>query len=221
MPLAFNAAYYRVLRERFVLWHLALTLGLLGQCVLESGILGMGVAMPLPVYARLGIVSFGISVAAAAGFSAAFIEPGKLHPALRRSLYHTAAGVMILSLIHAYLPNLLRPIHSAAYYAAFIPVLVLFVVAMADAWRRGSRAVRFQLIGWAPFVGVGLVRIATLLLPGWNQNDAMQLYYFAMVGRKRSHLARRRGPLHDDKASARPARSIARSRSSACRSATT
>ena len=181
MPLAFNAAYYRVLRERFVLWHLALTLGLLGQCMLESGILGMGIAMPLPIYARLGIVSFGISVAAAAGFAAAFIEPGKLHPALRRSLYVAAMGVTVISMIHAFLPNLLRPVHTAAYYAAFIPVLVLFVIAMADAWRRGSRAVRFQLIGWAPFVAVGVVRIATLLLPGWEQNDAMPLYYLAMV----------------------------------------
>lgn len=38
MPLIFNAAFYRALREPFVLWHSALTLSLLITIVVSSGL---------------------------------------------------------------------------------------------------------------------------------------------------------------------------------------
>lgn len=181
MPLAFNAAYYRVLRERFVLWHLVLTLSLLTQCLLNSGIIGNFVPLSLAVHARAGILSFGFGVAAAAGFCAAFIEPGKMHPMLRRGLYWAACGVAGLTLIQALLPDFMREIRTPIYYASFAPVLLLFLVAMADAARRRSRAVRYQLIGWAPFIFVGLVRIVTMLVPAMPQDEALPLFHIAMV----------------------------------------
>jgi diguanylate cyclase (GGDEF)-like protein len=181
MPLAFNAAYYRVLRERFVLWHMAVSAGLLVQCLLTSGLVGNFVSLPVPVHARLVILSFAISVAAAAAFCASFIEPRKLHPRLRIGLYIAAAQVLIVSLVHAFLPNFLRSVQTPLYYASFIPVLALFVAAMADASKRGSRAVRYQVVGWLPFMAVGIIRIVTMLSTSFAQNEAMNLFYVAMV----------------------------------------
>ena len=181
MPLAFNAAYFRVLRERFVLWHLAVTSGLLVQCLLTSGIVGHFIDVPIPLYRSLVTLSFGVSVAAAAGFCASFIEPRKLDPRLRIALYVVAAQVLVISLVHSILPPFLGPSQSMVYYLSFIPVLVVLCLAMADAWRRGSRAARYQVVGWTPFLLVGAIRIATMLMPSLDQNEVMDLFYVAMV----------------------------------------
>lgn len=181
MPLAFNAAYFRVLRERFVLWHLAVSLGLLLQCLLTSGIVGHFIDVPIPVYRSLVTVSFGISAAAAAAFCASFIEPRKLDRRLRLALFVVAAQVLAVAVIHGLLPPFLGPLQSKLYYASFLPVVAVFCLVMADAWRRGSRAVRYQIIGWAPFIMVGLVRIVTMLTPTLPQSEAMDLFYIAMV----------------------------------------
>ncbi len=181
MPLAFNAAYFRVLRERFVLWHLVVTVGLLAQCLLTSGIIGHFFDLPIDVHRILLTVSFGISIAAAAAFCAAFIEPRKLHPRLRTALYVVAVQVTAVTAAHALLPQGLGPLRSMLYYGSYIPVLVVFTLAMADGWRRGSRAVRYQVIGWAPFIVVGVVRIVTMLSPTLEPNEAMDLFHIAMV----------------------------------------
>jgi diguanylate cyclase (GGDEF)-like protein len=181
MPLAFNVAYYRVLRERFVLWHLALSLALLLQCLLSSGIATHLVPIPVPLRAVLGTLTFGIGVALAAAFCAAFIEPRKLDPRLRRALYASAVWIALCTVLHAAFPYVGRGFQTPVYYACFAPALVVFCAVMADAWRRGSRAVRYQAVGWAPFVTVGLIRLVTMLYPGAAQNEAMGLFYLAMV----------------------------------------
>jgi hypothetical protein len=38
----------------------------------------------------------------------------------------------------------LWPIHSTVYTAAFVPVLAIFMLSIADALQRGSRAARFE-----------------------------------------------------------------------------
>lgn len=181
MPLAFNAAYYRVLNESFVLWHLVVTMALLVQCLLNTGILSHFIAIPVPIYATIGTLSFGCGVAAAAAFGASFIEPRKLDPTLRQLLYVGGAQVLIVTILHVLFPQLARPIQTPLYYATFVPVLILFCVVMGDAWRHGSRAVRYQLIGWTPFLVVGIIRIVTMLTPSLENDNAMGLFYLAMV----------------------------------------
>lgn len=181
MPLAFNIAYWRVLREKFVLWHLALSLALFTNCLLSSGIVTHLVAIPVPVRALLGTLSFGLGVAFAAAFCAAFIEPRKLAPRLRSGLYGAAAWIAICTLLHVAFPYVGRAWQTSLYYVSFAPVLALFCIVIVDAWRRGSRAVQYQAIGWAPFIVVGAVRMVTMLHPGFAQSEAMGLFYLAMV----------------------------------------
>ncbi len=181
MPLFFNAAYYRVLREKFVLWHLAVTTSLLLQCLLTSGVLAHFFAIPVPVFARTSILSFCLAVASAAAFCAAFIEPRKLDPRLRTGLYLAAVQVVAVSLFHTFLPNAFRASQTAIYYASFLPVLVIFVAVLIDASRRGSRAVRYQIVAWFPFLVMGVIRIVTMLVPALRHDEAMDLFYAAMV----------------------------------------
>ncbi|ODS56817.1 MAG: diguanylate cyclase [Agrobacterium sp. SCN 61-19] len=181
MPLIFNAAFYRALRQSFVLWHSALTLSMLMTIVVTSGLAVVFFDPPPMMLSAMTTLIFGLTISAGVMFTHSFIEQGKLHPLLRRILPYCAAWAIFLSLFHASFPFVARPVQSAVYTAAFAPVLAVFLVSMIDALRRGSRAARFQAIGYAPLILVGLIRIVTGVVPGLPSTDAMLLFYFGCM----------------------------------------
>lgn len=63
------------------------------------------------------------------------------------------------------------------YTAAFAPVVVIFILSVADALRRGSRAAKFQAVGYMPMILAGSVRLVTGVVPWLQSNDAMLLFY--------------------------------------------
>jgi len=180
MPLMFNAAFYRILHERFVLWHSALAVTLLLSIVVSSG-LAFYAGLPVMVLNAANTVLFGLSVGAAGMFARSFIEPGKLHPLLRRALPAAGAWAVIVSTLHAGFPFALRPIQSTLYYWAYTPVLAAYLGMLADALRRGSRAARFQAVGWAPMIAVCFVRLISGLVPSIPSADGMLLFYAGCV----------------------------------------
>ena len=176
-PLIFNAAFYRILREPFVLWHSALTLSLLMTVLVSSGLSVVFFDPPAMTLSWMTTLLFGVTIASAARFTHSFIEPGLMHPVLRRLLNYCAAWALFLSAFHAAFPFVARPIQSSVYTAAFAPVLVVFILSMIDALRLGSRAARFQAAGYAPLVVVGLTRLVTGVIPWFNSTDAMLVFY--------------------------------------------
>lgn len=181
MPLLFNVAFYRVLHEPFVLWHATLTISLLLTIVVSSGIAVVLFDPPAMTLSWMTTVIFGLTVASGAMFTHSFIEPGRLHPFLRRALLYCAAWAMFLSIFHAVFPFVARPVQSTVYTAAFAPVLAIFVLSVADALRRGSRAAKFQAVGYVPVIVAGLIRLVTGVLPSLESNDAMLLFYVGCV----------------------------------------
>ncbi len=181
MPLIFNAAFYRILREPFVLWHSMLTISLLLTIVVSSGLAVVLFDPPAMTLSWMTTVIFGLTVASGAMFTYSFVEPDRMHPRLRQALVYCAVWAMFLSTSHAAFPFVGRPVQSMLYTAAFAPVIVIFVLALVDALRRGSRAAKFQAIGYTPMVLVGLVRLATGLVPALQTNDAMPLFYIGCV----------------------------------------
>ncbi len=181
MPLIFNAAFYRALRETFVLWHTALTFSLLATILVTSGLSVLLFDPPAMTLSWMTTVIFGMTVASGAMFTHSFVEPGRMHPWLRRALPWCAAWAIVLSVFHAAFPFVARPIQSSAYTAAFAPVLALFMLSMIDAWRRGSRAARYQAIGYLPMVVVGLIRLVTGIVPWLPSTDATLLFYAGCV----------------------------------------
>lgn len=181
MPLLFNAAFYRVLREPFVLWHATLTISLLLTIVVSSGLAVVLFDPPAMTLSWMTTIIFGITVASGAMFTYSFIEPGRLHPILRRALLGCAAWATFLSIVHAAFPFVARPVQSTVYTAAFAPILAIFILSVADALRRGSRAAKFQAIGYVPVIVVGAVRLVTGVLPWLESTDAMLLFYVGCV----------------------------------------
>ncbi|SFB14115.1 diguanylate cyclase (GGDEF) domain-containing protein [Rhizobium sp. NFR07] len=177
MPLIFNAAFYRILREPFVLWHSALTISLLLTILISSGIAVVLFDPPAMILSWMTTVIFGLTVASGAMFTYSFIEPGYMHPLLRKALLYCAAWAILLSTFHAAFPFVARPIQSTVYTAAFAPIIVIFILAVADALWRGSRAAKFQAVGYIPVIMAGLVRLVTGVVPWLESNDAMFLFY--------------------------------------------
>jgi diguanylate cyclase (GGDEF)-like protein len=177
MPLIFNAAFYRILREPFVLWHSVLTLSLLTTILVTSGLSVILFDPPAMMLSWMTTLIFGITIASGAMFTYSFIEPGRMHPVLRRLLPYCAAWAIFLSVFHAAFPFVARPAQSSAYTAAFAPVLAVFILSMIDALRRGSRAAKFQAVGYTPMVLVGLIRLVTGVVPWLHSIDAMLLFY--------------------------------------------
>lgn len=177
MPLIFNAAFYRILREPFVLWHSALTLSLLMTILVSSGLSVVFFDPPAMSLSWMTTMLFGMTIASGAMFTYSFIEPGLLHPVLRRLLAYCAVWGLFLSAFHASFPFVARPVQSSAYTAAFAPVILVFILSMFDALRRGSRAAKFQAVGYAPMVVVGLIRLVTGVIPWFDSLDAMLLFY--------------------------------------------
>lgn len=181
MPLIFNAAFYRTLREPFVLWHSVLTFSLLMTIFVTSGLSVIFFDPPAETLSWMTTLIFGITIGSGSMFTYSFIEPGKIHPILRRILPYCAAWALILSVVHATFPFIARPLQSTAYTAAFAPVLGVFVFSVVDSLCRGSRAARFQAIGYAPLALVGLIRLVTGLAPWLFSADALLLFYFGCM----------------------------------------
>lgn len=177
MPLIFNVAFYRILREPFVLWHSLLTIALLLTILVSSGLAVVLFDPPAMTLSWMTTVIFGLTVASGAMFTHSFIEPGLMHPLLRRALPYCAVWALFLSAFHAAFPFVGRSFQSTIYTAAFAPVIVVFLLSVSDAVRRGSRAAKFQAIGYMPIIVAGLVRLISGIVSGLHSNDAMLLFY--------------------------------------------
>ncbi|GGC37692.1 hypothetical protein GCM10011371_26460 [Novosphingobium marinum] len=163
VPLVFNFAFYRVLREKFLLWHAVAVVFMLIQTLVSSGLINRFADLSLKELCLISATSFSAGIVAAAYFSADLIEPGKLDPVHRLLMRLLAPWIAVFTAFYLFADGPLRPYATPAYYAAFIPVLVLFVWIMAVAARRGSRAVRFQIAAWSPIMIVGVVRVGSAL----------------------------------------------------------
>ncbi|MBW8784159.1 MAG: diguanylate cyclase [Novosphingobium sp.] len=160
-PLVFNLAFFRVLRERFLLWHTAAALCMIVQTLVTSGVINRFAALSLGTLCQLSAWSFAGGIVAAALFSADLIEPGNLDPRHRRLLAATALWIPGWTAFYLFADGPFRSLSAPLYYASFVVVLVLLASVMVVALRRGSRAVKFQIVAWLPFMIMGVVRVAS------------------------------------------------------------
>lgn len=163
MPLLFNVAFYRVLRERFLLWHALSTVFMLAQTLITSGLVNRFAEFSLHALSFTSSLTFAGGIIAASLFSADLIEAGKIDPHHRRLLRSVWLWVVPWTLFYLLADGPLRPVAAPLYLASFLPLMALFVWVMVIAKRRGSRAVDFQLAAWLPLMVTGLIRIASSL----------------------------------------------------------
>ncbi|MCB2059185.1 MAG: diguanylate cyclase [Novosphingobium sp.] len=161
VPLVFNIAFYRVLRQSFVLWHALAVLMMLTQTFVTSGLINRFVKLPLDQICAISAFSWGFGVVAGALFSVDLIEPGKLDPLHKRLMRGLALWIPAWTCFYLFAGGGLRALASPLYFASFIPVLGLFIWVMTVAKLRGSRAVNFQIAAWTPIMVAGTIRMVS------------------------------------------------------------
>ena len=70
---------------------------------------------------------------------------------------------------------------ASVYYASFLPFIALLGWTMTTAAMRGSRTVWFQIVGWAPLITMGIVRIASMLGATDAPMGLMTLQHFSIA----------------------------------------
>lgn len=181
VPLFINVAFYSALPERYVIWHLVMVAAMLVQAAFATGFIHLA-ADPGPLMEwRASNIAFAAMAGGALMFAVTFIEAGKLDPRLRRAAKILAPVIWTVGVISCVREEVLRPYSAPAMHAAVGVTIIVIAVMMTDAWRRGSRAVRFQIVGWTPVMAIGTYRIASYLIPALHPTEAIVLYQLALA----------------------------------------
>ncbi|MEP3051877.1 MAG: diguanylate cyclase [Erythrobacter sp.] len=181
IPIALDSAFLFALKESFLAWHIALSLGFASVLAARANLFGLVVDMPADILRITLIMTMGITVSFALMFTRAYIEKGRLPDWLNRAIPYLAVWSFAISAIHAASFEFLRPLGGNFHsFGIAVPTFAL-AYAMFAAWRNGSRAVRFQLIGWVPLFLASLIQIITHVFPIGIQQDAMPIQYIGVL----------------------------------------
>jgi diguanylate cyclase len=143
----YNLAFFAVLQESFLLLQ-AVRVILLVAMVISLSSLPLGPWLSNEGLARQVLINvlFDSSVAIVGLFLRVFLEPGMLSPRLRALLLWQAA--LVATTTPAMLLSPCPPLYMAFRNVTLVAVLLLLVVALAQAIARGSRTARFQALAW-------------------------------------------------------------------------
>ncbi|MCF4129773.1 GGDEF domain-containing protein [Methylobacterium sp. SyP6R] len=143
LPIAYNAAFFVILRERFLLWDTARILTLVALTLCLSS-LPLGPLLEAESVARqvaINVLFDGV-IALMGPFLGTLLEPGTLPAGFRKALVRLPVAVALTT--PAMLLDPCPPAYRAFRDVVLVAILVLYCTALGLALARGSRAARFQ-----------------------------------------------------------------------------
>lgn len=160
VPMIYNLAFFSVLREHFMLWHIGMGVGIIGYAIFSGGfVYYLAPEIALPTRWTLNMWSIALGVAASAMFCRTFLEPGKVSPIILRAIDVAAILILFTTATVTLGGPPLRVIGQKIYLLAFAPATTLFAIAIVQALFRGSRAARFQAVAWSALILCAFDRI--------------------------------------------------------------
>ena len=174
VPLIFNLALFRALRDRFLLWHTGLAAFMLGHTLLASGLLALFMPVAVSTAALLIPVMFCGGAACVLMLISDFIEPEKLPPRYRRALAFAAVWVLLDAAFLMATIDWLQGRGLAIYLANWLVVAAVLFVTVGSALRGGSRSAKFLAASLLPLILTGLWQIGESLLG--DQTEPMLLF---------------------------------------------
>lgn len=164
VPIVYDLFFYRILRARFMVWHLGMTAGTLMYVLFNSGLILLGIPNMESAF-RFGMifVAMSLTLVGTAQFSLQLLEDDKVAPRLRISLLWSVtinlviAGLILLDL------EVLRGFVVSAYLVSVVPISALMVAFLVSALARGSRAAVFLTVAYSGLVLAGLIQIVASL----------------------------------------------------------
>lgn len=174
VPLIFNLALFRALRDRFLLWHTGLVAFMLGHTLLTSGLLPLIMPVPVGTVAMLVPVMFCGGAACVLMLIRDFIEPDMLRLRYRRALVFAAGWVLFDAAFFVTTIDWLQGRGLAIYLANWLVVAAVLFVTIGSALRGGSRSAKFLAASLLPLVVAGLWQIGESVLG--DQTEPMLLF---------------------------------------------
>ena len=156
--IAYNAAFFALLRERFLIWQSARTLSYFLLTILLSP-LAMGTFLPPDSFDRqIGInLLFDLGIVLSGPFLRSYLEPGMIGRRHYQLLGWPPALILLTT------PAVLMSDPPFLYFAVrnllFTAMLVAAISAVVVAIRRGSRTARYQVLAWSGIIGVMAVSL--------------------------------------------------------------
>lgn len=174
VPLIFNLALFRALRDRFLLWHTGLAAFMLGHTLLASGLLPLFMPVAVGTAAMLIPAMFCGGAACVLMLISDFIEPDKLAPRYRRALALAAVWVLLNAAFLLATIDWLQGRGLAIYLANWLVVPAVLFVTIGSALRGGSRSAKFLAASLLPLIVTGLWQIGESVLG--DQTEPMLLF---------------------------------------------
>lgn len=161
MPLVYDLLFFRILRARFMLWHLAMTAATLAFTLVNSGLVVIlwpdipSSARNWSIYLTTSLIMLG-----SARFLLGILDKDKVPVRIGRALTISALVNLAVALLVGFELEALRMRIADLYFASVLPVIAATAAVIASALTRGSRSA--SVLAWA-YAGLMLVGVAQIL----------------------------------------------------------
>ncbi len=159
-PLMFDVNFFLVLRERFIVMHAYMAFAMVLYVLFAGGLMPLFLKTSVAVMAVGAALTWVIGISASAFFMLSFLERNAMPQWLRQTVYWTGWWTLTVIGFAALQFRWTQPFDNQLYFLAFIPVIAIYVLAIATALWRGSRAVRFIAVAWVPLLIAAAERLA-------------------------------------------------------------
>ncbi|WP_379550772.1 GGDEF domain-containing protein [Qipengyuania sp. DGS5-3] len=179
IPLIYDAIFYRILRERFILLHAAMVAAMLGFALTSSSLAPILFAgFPSDIIGRFNIMAFATSTIFALLFAAWFIE--RRYRSEKMQIWYAGLAIVILILTGLAVISGLAPrlADNTGYLLAFFIPAFALLITVALAIGKGSKVahwVAFGLCGTLAAGGVVLLQYFGMIEPHIGPNGLVLL----------------------------------------------
>ncbi|WP_454598820.1 diguanylate cyclase [Qipengyuania sp. SM2507] len=182
LPLIYDLLFYRILRQRFVLWHLGMVGAMTCYTLLQSGLIFELVPdLELGLRWRATALAFVLALSSAVMVVRGLIEDRLLSRGMNAALIVAALIPILVKIVALLGGEALRITVNAWLMASLIPSAAIVAIAVAVALARGSRGARWAAMGLSVLMAVGSLRLLVglgLLEFGFALEDSV---FVAMV----------------------------------------
>lgn len=160
VPIIYDLLFFRVLRARFMLWHLAMTAGTLLYVLFNSGLILVMVPDIPSLYRYAGVyIAMSVTIIGLARFSVLVMEEGTVPARLRQALTWFAVANLAIALLIPVDSEALRMRIVDLYLLSALPAMVALIAVLAAALKRGSRAAAFLTGAYAGLIVAGAAQV--------------------------------------------------------------
>lgn len=160
LPLLFDITFFVVLRERFVLVHAVMVIGMMSYVMFAGGLVSVLVTLPVAMMAIMAPLAWSIACGAALVFLTMFLERGALSAGMQRLTFWVGIWTMIVPSFFALQFHATQAFDDTAYFLTITPSGLVATTAIGQAVWRGSRSARFVAFAWAPLLIASFERMA-------------------------------------------------------------